>query len=754
MLTAEVMRVTVDLPLHLRSREDLAGVWISSRSCWDSATWFLDNPSHGAEHASSSVNWAFEFDDGSNLLDPRHADLLDWLRRLVWSLMATPGDGTRALAPSTISQVRAGLSRTLPWLVANAIRWPHELTPEVLEMYLTDLPELLASNDIEEEGELERPHDGDEQDVETEASYFRDESDEKHEDSSVSFNTARLAINVIFYIWRQRKTLHQAGIQPMPAPPWPRHGNVNRIASKISVQMRGWIQPLPDEVAVLVLNKTLGFLITPADDILLLRDACEMAFQCETPDSTPYSRTGASTWSRGNRAVLAAQSFEFSVPEGDNAEWHSPLVGLTRATGSGTTTMLRVKQLVVHLQAACCLGLQTFTGMRVSELCGLRAGIDSETGLPAGVEKRLTPSGLDEEFVLWSELSKGQRSPRDVPWLLGLRRVGDPDWPIGVRCLQLLEELMAPYRILIGSDRLLVSIDSNTGLPKTSLGVGRMTGRQIRAIYRLYLAEWVDLSLLPDESRNALSANDLVRWRESKGSVITTHQLRNTYAQFVLSIDPRLLPAVKRQFHHQNMTITDHGYWGSNTVQVAPIKSVSRQITARQILSVVSGEARLTGRMGKQISNNLDEIRALVAGLDKRAAWVRVIHWLASNHVDAHHSPHGSCIPLALISRMECWKASGKHPVGPLKPNFATREASMCLGCACNSISENNIPFYQDRYIDNTVAVRLADQRERSQPQFRVIRNRAAQAQAVLKDVGVDTSALEARILERMTSHG
>lgn len=724
MQTAEIIRFTLQRPLHVLPDSELRQMMVSSTSYWHSPYWDFDDECLGRKESGARVRWQIPLHDGTLLTDPQHQKLLDWLRRVVWSLTAAPGDGCEPLKPGSMGHVSVGLGHVVPWLVENVIHWPVQLSEDVLDHYLLDLPERLARSGGGGEGDAD--------------------------DAEVSMGAASDALKIIYFVWRQRRCLEEAGIAHMPTRPWPDAKGVNTLAKRISNQARGWIQPLPDEVAVPTLNKAMWFLDVPAKDILRLQGEIE-AVRTDPPGQH-HSGPGRSDDRRCKRLRCVAEGFEFSPGDTGLLPWHGRLSGCRSVSGKQAATMNRVKQLVKSLQTACTLVLQGFTGMRVSELCGLRAGVDAETGLPVDVEMRLSPSGLNEEFVLRGEVSKGQNSPRDMPWLLGSRRVGDTVLPPGVQAIQILDKLLQPYRALLGTNRLLVGIVARNGLPKTKQGLSRITGERILAGYRSFLEEWVDLNSLPDQSRHATSPNDLIRWRESSGTVITTHQLRKTYAQYVLSVHPDLLPAVKRQFHHINMSITEGGYWGSDTPQIDPVHSVSRQMTAMMLFEAVQGKSKPSGKMGTQVMEGLGELRKLVEGMDMSSSWIRVNNWVEKNGIHANHGTHGMCLPIT-GTRMECWRKVESRPIGSLEPNYATREASLCAGCGCFMMDERHVPFWRERYIANEACLRRARMQGLNLSSFREVERRAEQAKKKLSGVGEDLSAFEEIIEIRLSEN-
>ena len=108
--TAAILENTSHKPLHMwADRSRLALERVSSKSAWGGPRWVFDNPTSGSRDNASTINWSLDLPDGNNLLDPRHVDLVDWLRRFVWSTFAAPGDGAAGLKPGSLSSVGVGL---------------------------------------------------------------------------------------------------------------------------------------------------------------------------------------------------------------------------------------------------------------------------------------------------------------------------------------------------------------------------------------------------------------------------------------------------------------------------------------------------------------------------------------------------------------------------------------------------------------------------------------------------------------------
>lgn len=486
--TAQIIASTRESPIHLRTAEELKDVWVSSFSRWYDRRWIFDNPTHGADHSLAQVNWERELDNGTLLTDATNDRMLDWLRRLAWSLTSAPGDGKEPLAPGSMQSFSLGLGYAASWMVSQSIRMPSQITPAALDHFVSDLPRRLARSGAEE-----------------------DEGD--FEDREVSKNVARKAIMVFIYLWRQRNVLRSAGIEPMPFEPWGGKA-ASALADQISDQVQGWIQPIPDDAAVLILNSAMGFVDERAVDILRLRDEAEAAF--ERGGAGSERKGGQTPQGKLKAQVRAVSQYRFSQ-SGDGVPWHPGIYEDTSVEES-PPGLRRLKYLLDDLAGACCIGLMAFTGMRVSELCGLRGGRDSDTGLNKELQVEIAPSGLFERFVIRGELSKQQSSPREVPWLVGLRRASTHDYPAAVRCLEVMDKLMAPYQALCASERLM--LNPYKTFPRIESDVGKMTGRRVNYLCRGFINRRVDLSELPDESANAIEPNDLAQWREQKGGAV------------------------------------------------------------------------------------------------------------------------------------------------------------------------------------------------------------------------------------------
>lgn len=810
--TTDILTATAKMPLHLWiDRGRLALEPVSARSCWGDVRWVFDNETHGAKKSQSTIAWDLKLPDGSNLLDFQNADLLDWLRRLVWSLFAAPGDGAGVLKPGSLGNMSSGLSYWIRWLVAQEIRWPHEINELVVMRYQEHLQE-----DAEDELATN---------VLTEA-------------------TAYIRLTPFALLWRQRYVLERAGIKPMPAAPFGRAG-VIKIARKIAAVSRGSYRPLPDEVAIATLNRAMAMLGLPASDVIALVETCAKAYSSGLAENVGPDRQQFLAWSR---QIAAAKAFRFSAVDGcpwhpplDPGEWDAHRIAVakrklrhylearrcewaiqiegqdTASSGEQRPTlpifrlngldcvdlrrvvldlglpsddeqllcrhqglhalinaaaeeqglapvplnnvMQRVRQLTLAIRSAAHLVIQATTGMRISEICGLKGGVDEATGLPRSITIQDGLAGLTEIFLINADLSKTEDTPRTVQWVLGYRPKGSTELPPAVHAILIVDRLLAPWRALLGTDDLFVGFVTPRGLPKTHRALGRITSDALRNAARDFIAEWVDLTTLPDESERKTASKDLVPYRESHGRIIKPHQLRKTFGHFAANIDRRLLPMLQMNFHHVSAAMTDGAYTG-NPILERDMNDVRHQDLAFASLSIARGASEMAGRYGERLEQKIvDELGARIAGLSAEDAYLEAFVYVEEAGITKmFFEPYGICGALS-ASEMACHEVGGTADVARweprLTPNYQTRQPGLCAGCACFAIARRHRPFWEMRYLDNAAQLRVFEALGRNgllvDGYLLLTEAQARQSLAICRKLGSDMDELERRLAAEVT---
>ncbi|WP_138468671.1 hypothetical protein [Poseidonocella sp. HB161398] len=779
--TDAILEASAALPLHLLPRDMLPERQVSSRSRWGDRRWNFDNTTRGVKRSQSGISWDLDLPDGSNLCDPGNADLLDWLRRLVWSAFAAPGDGAGRLKPGSLGPLGSGLRAVVPWCVDRGVLWPSRMTRPLIEEYVDELRTL-----AEEEGD----------------------------DGALTESVACKRLNIFGLVWRQRHALERAGIAPMPEAPFGRRG-VIAVFREIGAIAAGSYRPVPNEVGLPILNTAMRMLGTPAEDVLRLQALCAQAFA-----SAEVEGLSAHTIRNNGKKLqrAAAEAFRFSEPDG--APWHPPLdpaawdqnmrAGMTRALARyldacdalpsipvgghkhvdtrkialamgcppGHEVFLSsspelhallderarreglscpfvgpmdaLLRLVKMIASAAHVVIQASVGFRISEVCGLQAGVDPGTGLPSCVQVRDSVTGLAEVFIVRTDLSKTEETPREAEWTIGYRPKGSGQLPPAVTAILVVDRLLAPYRQMLGVNDLFVNLSARRGLPKAENGVSRVTSEYLVDNMRTFVASRVDLTGLPDEAARKTMDRELVPWRESHGRILKSHQWRKSFAHFAYMTDPSMLPVLQAHYHHVSIAMTDGGYL-SHVLQLDDMNDVKRQKLAAATLEIARGGVALAGRNGDWLEEKIrEDLGPEIAGASTEEAYRSAFAYVEEAGLNRmFFEPYGICGARS-ASEMACHTEAGTAELArwrpDLIPNYATRTPGLCAGCASFAIARWHLPFWEDRYVESQVALRDPGAFEEHTVYGEIMNARARQAAALCRKLGSDIAALDARV--------
>lgn len=690
--------------LHELTQDELANHWVSEHSQYKDVRWIFTNLTNGSRNATSTINWAMTLFDGSQLTDKRHVVRLAWAKKLMLSVLTLPAKG-RAPSPGTIGGIQNELNVFLSWMSARGIQTPDELSPFIIEQYITELPTFVSAREHYEEAD----------------------------DEGIGVAVFDRALAPLMRLWDQRAHLELFGVEPLSHHPFDGKG-AHSIALKLATKAQGWIMPLPDEVAIPLFNSATRWLGAPADDVARLLEV----FDVSGIDDRAHGKAKKDRLKAENKFL---RGFSFSVATGESQPWRKPLATKNSAA------MVEMREIYDSVRDAATIIVQGMSGMRVSELCGIEGGIDEATGLPNGVRLEASLTGLYEWFVIRTELSKTKEgAPREVDWVLGMRPMGSADTPLAVRALLVLSKLFSPWRAAAKTTKLILSARAGMTLPRPSTALTDMKGDGVRSAMKRFLERCVDLSNLPDESARKISDNDLVRWRESKGRIFTTHMLRKSWANFTLACDSRLLPVIQMQFHHISLAMTEGGYIGKNPVLVDALDSISRQRTNHGIFDLINQHSVFAGRMGEHLESQAQKLREKMDGLPVSERWSSTVEWIDENQIKMFFSPYATCAPLKR-SEMRCHDETETPIWVRHQPNFETREPSLCAGCANAVMDRSHKEFWFNRYVGYALSLAVEqEQRGGLAPELRVIEFRASQALAILKKLGVDMEEVDSRL--------
>lgn len=704
--------------LHLMSPEELLNIPVTSLNVFGDSKWYEPSRVPGQSRSTCTINWDMMLHDGSRLTDKQHSRRIWWIKLLILVRVKLPADGNFPAA-GMFGSLQQAIKWFASWIAENGLHSPEELSPAVCLEYFESLPRYIS----------EKAHDGE-----------------------IRESTARIALQLLIDLWNQRVQLQKFGIASLVSHPYGGDGGA-ALAKRISTLAIGWVRPIPDEVAIPLLNKASWFLGAPANDVIRLievvddRTAGNVVIVDNGRGGTRTQLAGGGKTARLRRTSKFFDNFVFSTIEGEAKPWHEPLdISLEGSVGKQSDAQFRVRQLYEAVRDACLLLVQGTTGMRISEILGISAGIDVSSTLPVGVRIENSRTGLYEWFVIRTTLSKTDDGmQREVDWVLGMRSIGDTELPEAVRALVILNKLTEPWRERAATNRLVLSTLSGFALPTKAAVLLAPIASKVNASMRRFIENWVDLSGLPDTSKAMAFDNDLVEWRAGKGAPFRSHMLRKTWASYVLGCDPKLLPAIQMQYHHSNLAITEGGYIGNNPLLVESLDSVARQKRNSVIFELVTGQSALAGRMGGQLNEATTQLKVETIDLPLSEKWKKVEAWADENQLQLFFSQHANCAPIRR-SEMRCQDATDTPVWIRNVPNTATREPSLCAGCACAIIDRSHERFWVGRYVDSMISIRASERIQSAESEFRVIKFRAAQADSILRKFGTDREDLQAKV--------
>lgn len=695
---------------------------VSTRSMFGDLVWLLDVTTPGQTAGSARLDWDFDLGNGLSFGQPRFSVLRGGMMRFVWSLFTDRRSGLD-LTVGSLQKLSTAMRSLVRWMLKNDYVCISELTSAASEEYLDDVvssymlePELLEGAQADDESE-----------------------DDEQEDPEITLGPLRSRTHFWSMLWAQRAVMREAGVAVLPEAPFGGK-SARKVANALATKLVGWIPPVPDEVALPIMAEAHRWLWERADDVIRLQDDYLSRYRPEL--CSDYAGVVAGT---------AFENFSFSCVSPDQVPWRAPVEEVPRLSMLSGQWRMAVhdphsvlRTLIEDVCAACVIVLQSEAGPRINEICGLAAGMDAQTGLPACLELRRSKTGLNEHFFLKGLLSKMRRVPEEVEWLIGARPAGSNFIPAPVRAIQVLQRLFEPLRSTATDDalrsKLIVQFTAPRGYPRAGKMIGLSLTNRLRTLQRVFIGNHVDLSGLPD--RNA-QGQDLARYRDTKGACLLTHSWRKSYALYVFRVDPRMIGAIAQQFHHLSLAMTEQGYLGNDPSLLDVMNGVRVQQTAQFFYEMARGERRITGRMAKLIDDFRAEFARILGTAEGMAGIAVMQRWVLSEDIRIWFSRHGKCFMGVAPSKAHCHELGGTTHWANAEPNYVHRNPETCLGCPLYAVDAEHADFWLLRYVENS-SFQAASVTGRA---ARAAELRAKQSAAVLQAIKIPLPALE-------TTHG
>jgi hypothetical protein len=391
--------------------------------------------------------------------------------------------------------------------------------------------------------------------------------------------------------------------------------------------------------------------------------------------------------------------------------------------------------------AACVIVVRFESGVRHGEIFTFAPGIGDD-GLPVCVEQEGSLSGAYDMFFVKGVVTKGWDHPTDTRWLLAGRVSGDKELPDAVRALEILSRVGQPWRDWTtdedASQSLLVQI-GRKGLPRDPALVVPLASEHLAEIMKDFIEEQVDLSGLD-------AADDrLTEYVQTRGRSVQSKQWRKTWANWMIRVDTRLLPAISQQFHHHSVVLTEEAYIGKDAMQLGLVESAAMSRAVRFMQRAMDGEPHVGGGMRRVVADGTGELQTSLKGLSGVERDLGIQTWLLERDVRIWFSPHGKCFVGLMPGDARCHEAAGTIDFAAQSPDYKHRTPQLCAGCPCFAVDEEDLPFWTERYIENRGIWDDAVSRH-LEPSYVVAGERWRQSEAVLKSLGIDAKILNKEV--------
>jgi len=616
--------VALKEPLHLKTDDVLRETPVSDWSSWSSTVWVFENTTAGRHRSTARFDFRLELLGETNeyeaeyLTDDRFADLLDEVRRFVYSLLVDSRGLGGHLKPTGLGNLQSEVHAFLRWMVSCGFN------------RIADVPVQAVNTRFLERLVAEKVGDDD-------------------EDAITAKGLAKyLAVPIKLH---QQSAAMPEGRRLLAAAPYDGKAAM-KAASELSRKAVGSIPALPMAVFVPVMAEALSWVAVKAPDVLRMHDLY----------LREWNRLGGLGANRKQAVVGAALRSEAFSAIGDGQEpWRGPIEGVIldrhrdagREGDSEVDTFHQLRRLVLDARDACVCLVQGLLGLRISEVAGLKAEpFDARTGLPACVEVEDTVNGVYEAFYVRGRVFKGEDTWQEVRWAAGLRPKGSDVVPPAVEALRVLYRLFKPYRDMADRDDLIVGFRNSKGLPKGKDSVADVMSAALRDGQRWWVSTYCDV---PPDLR------------------ITTHMWRKTYAVQIYKADPALLPAISLHFKHLDMQTTYKSYIrGADPDLMEFVDEVSLGQTAELLMNIRHGRVRAAGRVYESLLDGAARFDGFFADGGGPEELEAIRQEIATAGVRSHECGWGRC-----LYRPEWARCGG----GRLGPDEANRSPGTCSGC-------------------------------------------------------------------------
>lgn len=637
------------------------------------ARWELpdDRPGSGSV---AVIQWDFEVGDGK-FTDAEHNSLLEELALFQISRVLD-ARGRDTPAPSTIATSSYGMRTLVRWMYSRGLASIGEITNELSWDYAQySVATATAMRSARKTRDSEQ------------SSLTTDDSP-----ASASYNTAEKMLTVLAHLRLQADAMHQLGTAVLKEPPFDGRTVYQVLTEDEGLTRDGKLNPIPDDVGIPTINAAIRLIGLAADDVMKLQALHE---------SVRYLPPGPLRNERYAENREKIRNFEFSTIEGEKDPWREPIDLSERTYRDSRTFEIKetqaVRRLVIAVQTACAIAIQSLTGMRAHELIGVKVEEELIDGLPSCIDVELTRDGTMRKYLLKSKVFKGRK--REERWLIGTSFIGSNELPVPVRAIKTLFELNKPWRELSGLKSLFLQFSNGQGLPRVKESISEIRTQLMSDRQKDFLNEFVDLSQASESSQRLYK----------NGETLRPHQWRPTFAMFVVRVNPKLLPALSEHYKHMNSAITERGYIGNDPSFMYTMDGARSQRSAETLLALTSPGSALIGGGAKKFKEDSERLREMIHEMPGLTLDEKAISFVEENQLYIYDAAHGYCLSAFAPSKSRCRQLGGY--AGPLRPypNDIFRSVPTCTMCQLLIISSDHRPYHLRRVEENQAIIDKQD---------------------------------------------
>lgn len=637
---------------------------------WNSSTWRWPNTLVGQRRRKIEIDWDIELIPGQRLMDPEWSTLLEELRSYIYTSINDPRSG-RPLGLGSIEQ-----------------RW----------VALKLLAEFMACESYSSLGELHC-------DSSWEFMAYLEENYEEGNEGAVGATRKKThssmvrSLHVLPRLWRQREAMNSVGVNSLLEEPFGGKTSFQVVNEEMRLKRKGGLKPIPDEVAFPIMNAATRYIGLPADDVIKL--------QKDVLEALGYDYSGENGRSSTPLQYAIARELirerEFSPIGKDSSPWRESISLVDRTYIDGRSVKLSeiqgLRRAVLTIVAASCTALQSGTGIRAHEICGLQDTSSDEEKYPSCLYSTITRDGLLECFYLKGRTAKRGKS-RDVEWLVGSRPAGSSYVPPPVRALQVLKEILHPWRRLAQTTDLLMTFAAAKGLPRSKESIGHFGSCYLTNLQKEFVHECVTFeNLNPALHREFVAGNGL------RG-----HRWRTTFATQIYTISSGLLPALRDHFKHLSVATTEYGYIGSDPTILESCESAQTLSTARAMLSFSTGQVAMAGSMTSMVSRHHLELKALIDKKSGDTDEQRAVAFVKDNGIQLFNSSYVRCFITLMPHKSSCHSLAGTPTILRNRPANQFRSESICARCRASAILLEHLPHWENELEESEALLRRAKQ--------------------------------------------